>query len=167
MVGSGTRAVVRGAEDTRMCPRDESAMAREPRDALLRTVQVDVCPKCEGLFLDKGEVKSLTGHANLHKLLTKYLGFDTDSALHCPECGNRMDGEDVAGTRLDVCIKCYGVWLDPGEIDKLRSLRESDFKKFTPEKLDEIRRAKRIAWEERDEAFRASFRHLVMAKYKR
>ena len=148
----------------RKCPQDGSLLAHQSRRALLHTVDVDACPACGGLFLDKGEIKSLTGDANLNKLLTKYLGFDSDSAYHCSNCGWVMDGENAGGIRVDVCLKCLSVWLDAGELEKLRKMPDKEFKRFSPEKWEEILRAKRIAWEERDDAFRAAFRDLYLSR---
>lgn len=61
----------------RTCPRDSSPLDKEKRRGLLRNLQVDICPKYQGLFVDKGEIKTLIGHHDLNRLLTKYRGYDT------------------------------------------------------------------------------------------
>ena len=121
---------------------------------------MDVCPTCQGIFLDKKEIRTLTGSSNLHELLTKYLGLDSDSALVCPNCGGLMDGEDAGDVRVDVCLDCNGVWLDAGELNRLTTMNEAEFRDFTPEKIEEILKAKDIKHKERRDAIRSLFRGL-------
>lgn len=125
---------------------------------LLSNVEVDACPKCQGIFLDRGEIKALTGSSDLHQLLTKYLGLDSDSQLVCPNCGGLMDGEDAGDVRVDVCIKCHGVWLDAGELKHLTETDDAKYREFSPEKIEEILKAKDIEASERRKAFRGLFR---------
>lgn len=119
-----------------------------------------MCPQCGGVFLDAGEIRTLTGRPDLHELLTKYLGLDADSHIVCPSCGGLMDGEDVGGVRVDVCLTCKGVWLDPGELERLAAAEETEFLDFTPEKMEELLNAKWIEQSERRRALRGLFRGL-------
>ena len=144
----------------RECPKDWIPLVPEMRTTLLRKVQVDVCPKCRGLFLDKGEIKTLTGKSNLNRLLTKYLGRDSDSPLVCPHCGGLMDGEDAGGIRVEVCLTCFGVWLDSGELEKLQMVEDSELLHFTPEKVEELLRAEKSRANDRRRALRGLFRGL-------
>lgn len=108
-------------------------------------VTVDVCPLCEGEFLDKGEIQRLTGDRDLHKLLTEYLGVGADSELVCPNCGDVMDAEmlelEDQMVEVDACIGCHGIWLDDGELAKLQEA-SADFGDLDDEKLAEIWDAK-------------------------
>jgi len=149
MVGAGGRA--------RACPKDWTALRQEERKTLFRKVQVDVCPKCHGLFLDSREVKALTGSSDLHRFLTKYLGLDADSQLLCPHCGGLMDGENAGDVRVDVCLTCNGVWLDAGELERLREVDETEFRELTPEKVAELLKADDIKRNERRRALRSLF----------
>jgi Zn-finger nucleic acid-binding protein len=36
-----------------------------------------------------------------------------------------MDVLEIEGTQVDRCSKCFGLWFDPGEIDKLRNRRSA------------------------------------------
>lgn len=145
------------ASPIRQCPRDWRHLERRRRSTIGRSVEVDECPKCNGLFLDKGEIKALTGQADLHKLLTRYLGLDSDSQIVCPGCGGLMDAEDAGDLVVDVCINCYGVWVDAGELERLRSMDSSKFLDFTPEKVAEILKAGDIRRDERRGLFRSYF----------
>jgi Zn-finger nucleic acid-binding protein len=109
------------------------------------------------MFLDKKEIRTLTGSHSLGILLTKKLGLDSDSPLVCPNCGGLMDGEDAGDVRVDVCLDCKGVWLDAGELERLKTMDDATFRAFTPEKIAELLKAKEIKHEERAHAIRTLF----------
>lgn len=150
--------VARKIREARECPKDWTPLRKERRSAHRRTVEADVCPKCNGVFLDTKEIQVLTGGSNLHDLLTKYLGLDSDSPLVCPNCGGLMDGEDAGDVRVDVCLDCNGVWLDAGELKRLAEMDDAEFREFTPAKIEEILKAKDIKENERRKAVRGFFR---------
>lgn len=74
---------------------------------------VDACPKCFGVWYDKGEL------AVPLKLETL-----AESGLGCPRCGQRLKVGQAEGGKLvlDHCHGCGGVWFDMGEIQILRKL---------------------------------------------
>ncbi len=131
------------------CPRDGKPLEALTIDIVRGfDVTVDRCPNCEGLFLDKGEIKRVTGHDKLNALLTKHAGLDSDSQLVCPGCGMVMDLEDADGTPVEVCLSCFGVWLDAGELEKLKASPDEAFAEFSPEKVAELQRAKAVKRED-------------------
>jgi len=152
--------VPRKIRDARECPRDWSPLTKETRHSHLRAVEADVCPKCKGIFLDKKEIRKLTGDWSLNKLLTKYVGLESDSQLVCPNCGGLMEIEDAGNVRVDVCLDCKGVWLDAGELERLAAMDPAEFRKFTPEKIEQLQKAKEIREDEHRQAIRSLFRGL-------
>ncbi|MBI2077543.1 MAG: zf-TFIIB domain-containing protein [Euryarchaeota archaeon] len=127
------------AAKTRECPVDWVKL--EPKKVVLnnkRDVTMDECPKCHGVFLDEHEIGRVTDNQNLNKLLTRYVGTDSDSARVCPSCGGVMDHEDAAGVKVDVCLTCYGVWLDGGELDHLKAKSEKDLETLSVAKQAEL-----------------------------
>ena len=136
--------LARKIRDARECPRDWTVLSKEMRNSFLRKIEVDVCPKCGGLFLDKKEVQELTGSHALHELLTKYLGLDASSQLVCPNCGGLMEIMDAGHVRVDVCLDCKGVWLDAGELERLAATDRTKFRHLTQEEMDEYLKAKEI-----------------------
>ncbi len=78
----------------------------------------------------------------------------------CPNCGGLMDGEDAGDVRVDVCLDCFGVWLDAGELERLGAMDDAVFHEFTPDKIEEILKAKDIKHEEHRKAIRTLFRGL-------
>ena len=120
----------------RSCPRDRTDLVEEKH----KDVTVDACPECQGIFLDKNELKKLTGDADLNKHLRDMTGYDVDSELICPSCGGLMDIEHVRGVEVEVCLTCFGLWLDHGELDALVAAKGQPVE-TTPEKEAEIRKA--------------------------
>ncbi len=39
--------------------------------------------------------------------------------LRCPKCGRKLEETIYRDVRIDRCIGCGGVWLDPGELEAL------------------------------------------------
>ena len=126
----------------RDCPHCFTSLEKSVFKKGIWSVETDVCPSCDGLYLDKGELLTLTNNRPLHNITTKYLGIDSDSKLLCPSCGSVMDMESISNIEIDVCLQCNGVWLDSDELDQLKSLKSKDIDKLSPEKLAELYDAK-------------------------
>jgi|TARA_B110000438_G_scaffold43793_1_gene43733 Zn-finger nucleic acid-binding protein len=122
----------------RDCPRCFSELKPEKLSKGLWKVEIDKCESCSGIYLDKGELMTLTGNRPLHHLTTKHLGIDSGSELLCPSCGSIMDDEHPDGVEIDVCLQCNGVWLDKKELDLLKKIDPSTLKTLSPEKLAEM-----------------------------
>ncbi len=101
-------------------------------------VEIDFCIACHGIYLDKGELLTLTKNKPLHNLTTSHLGVDSDSKLLCPSCGSIMDAEYPDEIEIDVCLTCNGVWLDNKELEKLKRINPKDLKSLSPEKIAEL-----------------------------
>lgn len=121
----------------RSCPRHRATLVAKP----MKDVTVDECPKCHGIFLDKNELKKLSGDADLNKHLRDMVGYDVDSQLICPACGGLMDAEHVRGVEVEVCLSCFGLWLDHGELDALVAAKGKPVE-MTAGKEEELRKAR-------------------------
>ena len=122
----------------RDCPRCFSELISEKFSKGLWKVEIDKCKSCSGIYLDKGELMTLTGNRPLHHLTTKHLGVDSGSEILCPGCGSLMDDEHPGGVEIDVCLQCNGVWLDKKELNLLKDIDPSSMKALSPEKLAEM-----------------------------
>lgn len=122
----------------RDCPRCFSELKSETVRKGIWNIEIDKCDSCLGVYLDKGELMTLTGNRPLHHLTTKHLGIDSGSELLCPSCGSVMDDEHPGGVEIDVCLQCNGVWLDKKELDLLKKLDTSTLKTLSPEKMAEL-----------------------------
>jgi Zn-finger nucleic acid-binding protein len=110
-------------------------------------ITIDVCPKCQGIWLDFGELGKLLKDKKLTDYLTKDIGTQSKSELVCPRCGGLMDIERAKEIEVDVCLSCNGVWLDSGELEDLKSKSkegfEGDFMEKAEEKWEESQRRNR------------------------
>ncbi|MFE3846263.1 zf-TFIIB domain-containing protein, partial [Thermoplasmatota archaeon] len=114
------------------CHRCWLEMKKEEVETFGPNIIIDVCPKCKGIWLDKGELGKLLKDKKLTNYLTKHIGTKSRSPMICPRCGNTMDIEKAEDIEVDVCLTCNGVWLDEGELEKLK---ETSKEGFEPDEL--------------------------------
>ena len=84
------------------CPRCFVTMAQHKVKTFGPAVTIDICPKCEGVWLDTGELKKLIHNKKLTDYLTKDIGTQSKSKLVCPRCGGLMDLEFADDIEVDV-----------------------------------------------------------------
>ncbi|MDX2207141.1 MAG: zf-TFIIB domain-containing protein [Gemmatimonadales bacterium] len=108
-----------------------------------RTVEIDICRRCGGLWLDRGEVQQLRAlglhqfalrttrawpprpaqchacHAVLDRDSERCPACHHDNRLTCPVCEAEMLVVVHGGIRLDVCQCCQGAWFDHHELDAI------------------------------------------------
>ena len=93
--------------------------------ATFQGLEVDLCPKCGGLWLDRGEItraaklpeKELT---RLRTLLVGKAGpppVPTENKAPCPACPGSLSEVLLGTVHVDYCDKCHGIFLDRGELD--------------------------------------------------
>ena len=136
----------------RHCPVDWADLEPHSVEGASGPVAVERCPKCHGVYLDRGEVLKVTGDRDLATLLTRDLGLDADSPHICPGCGHTMDAEQAGKVRVDVCLGCKGVWVDTGELVALKALAPGEAALRSPEKTAELERAKKARSKARKDA---------------
>ncbi len=115
------------ADKTLDCPKCWVAMEKEEVEILGPNIVIDICPDCGGIWLDRSELNKLLKDRKLSNYLTKHIGTQSKSQLVCPRCGWLMDLEPAEEVEVDVCLKCGGVWLDYGELEKLRDISKAGF----------------------------------------
>lgn len=86
-------------------------------------VEVDYCVRCEGTWLDAGELEILLdGAANKDELLARMTGEPqaTERPRACPICDERME-KVACGDRtvIDSCARNHGLWFDRGELNAI------------------------------------------------
>ena len=52
------------------------------------------------------------------------------ACMQCPVDGETLLLSERQGVEIDYCPKCRGVWLDRGELDKLLSKEEDQWREF-------------------------------------
>lgn len=61
----------------------------------------------------------------LEKMKAKIEGENAKSLdLKCPKCDGTLYEADYDDVKIDVCNKCTGVWLDPGELAQIAAKEE-------------------------------------------
>ncbi len=50
--------------------------------------------------------------------------------MRCPKCGGQLVEEHHENVDIDKCSDCHGIWLDPGELDKLNAKDKGFFAKL-------------------------------------
>ncbi len=104
------------------CPKCSTVLDRQ----LVAQVEVDLCPSCGGIWLDRGELQRLHQSAQLADVdvLKRFAGENrrvppTSRAvkLPCPVCEGRLVALELGEVAIDVCDACRGIWLDRGELE--------------------------------------------------
>jgi Zn-finger nucleic acid-binding protein len=100
------------------CPRCEVLMSKMD---FLRTT-IDICPNCNGCWLDQNEITQLTRSRGDRAVWLKLTDTKPCSLL-CPRCKakNMQVGRVEVATQaksieVDECKVCGGLWLDRGEL---------------------------------------------------
>lgn len=103
------------------CPKcqDETLDSR-----VVRGVEVDRCPACQGVWFDEEELSKLIDDKAVgnSKLKGADKGQDRQPGV-CPRDGTRLLRVYSKRNRsvvLDCCSECKGVWLDGGEFQRLK-----------------------------------------------
>lgn len=119
------------------CPIDNTELENQKYEDI---VNADVCPTCDGMFLDKGELEQL--EANItedYRNKLKNLPDDIDEAyrmaeqksapaINCPKCGTEMERKEYGYTSqilIDACPSCGGIWLNQNELQQIELFYES------------------------------------------
>lgn len=107
-----------------VCPRCRIALDCERKE----DIEIDSCPRCNGLWLDRGEFDVLTAESTVYREeqlkesysrppLTEKIDY-----IPCVRCGKLMVKKNyghISGVIIDECGR-HGVWLDNGELEKIR-----------------------------------------------
>ena len=94
------------------CPRDRSVLVFTDEGPHSR----NKCRQCGGFLVSKEEVLAvLAGKAPEAAKLAAL----PESGVACPRDDSRLRRIEHQGVEVDVCLECYSVWLDAGELEKI------------------------------------------------
>lgn len=80
-------------------------------------VKIDRCPGCRGLWFEPGEVTY--AFPALEPLLRgRVSALERPSGIACA-CGGALVVFAVASVSVDVCPRCFALWLDGADVDDL------------------------------------------------
>lgn len=103
--------------DTRKCP----ACRVDMRIVLERGAEIDVCDRCHGIWLDRGELSTLLSLKRGWNPLAAKSGGETDEhALKCPSCdASQFRLVSHHDNEIRVCETCSGTFVDSKTLDRL------------------------------------------------
>lgn len=118
---------------SRRCPRCTFPM--EPVNNA--RVELDQCPRCEGLYFDAGEFARLPQSQDLgpEAYAQHWLGSHLTTPLatakaRCPDGHGTMQAyqlkKDDLEVEVDLCADCGGLWLDKGEARRLTQILQAE-----------------------------------------
>lgn len=86
-------------------------------------VEIDSCPKCDGVWLDSDEWAAMTRGRGKDAVKLEVLA-GPNSGLYCPRCGMSRGLEigthsKFSDFKIDHCPKCKGCFFDRGELARL------------------------------------------------
>ncbi|MFH1055454.1 MAG: zf-TFIIB domain-containing protein [Candidatus Altiarchaeota archaeon] len=91
------------------CPKDGKEMNRKT----VNGVELDVCGKCGGVWMDWGELQRVSdGKVTEHELVEK-----ERSNSSCPRCDKKMNVAELNSVILENC-RC-GIFFDAGEAEEV------------------------------------------------
>jgi Zn-finger nucleic acid-binding protein len=131
-----------------ICPRchvDLEHYAYRDRD-------LDMCPQCGGVWLDRGELRDLTRESDVYQSQEVPKEFvrgpirDPIQYVPCVRCGrlmNRRNFAKISGVIIDEC-KSHGAWLDGGELELIRTfIADGGLEKAQDKEIEKNREALR------------------------
>jgi len=127
----------------RNCPVDDFSLKQEVYEG----VTIDVCPHCNGVWLDDGELQQIqdaqaldfrdvpTSRGDSVRAAETMARARDEAARNCVVCETAMEQKEYAFSSqvmIDQCPKGHGIWLDRNELSHLEMFYEDQ------ETLDKI-----------------------------
>lgn len=95
------------------------------------SIDIDACPDCLGIWLDRGELDELKG--KLQDLIPPnqatygeraqeiFDGLDRGALerARCPKCKQKLVADRSDGVHVERCTGCKGTWLDSGDLTRV------------------------------------------------
>jgi Zn-finger nucleic acid-binding protein len=121
----GGRISPRAKKREPICPRCNVSLVHYA----YRNRDLDMCPQCGGIWLDRGEFRDLTREGDVYQSQSAPKGYVRgpvrDSVEYIPwvRCGtlmNRKNFAKISGVIIEEC-RSHGVWVDGGELERIRT----------------------------------------------
>jgi Zn-finger nucleic acid-binding protein len=91
---------------------------------------LDVCHSCGGIWFDHHELEKINAdypnadHTVATFVYDPHARVDENRARSCPRCDGATLEQKLynlgSGVIMDCCPRCKGIWLDHGELEKIR-----------------------------------------------
>lgn len=111
--------------------------------ATFQGLEVDLCPRCGGLWLDRGEITRAAKLSDdelgkLRALLTGSSGpppIPTAIKVDCPACEGTLSEVTLGSVHVDYCGTCHGIFLDRGELQDAVAAVRAKNETATPQQV--------------------------------
>lgn len=110
------------------CPRCSESLSTKSCEG----IEIDICNKCEGTWLDVNELTLLTEQVQPKPSATTteedltIEPLDKEGEMQCPKCDkvnlNPFIYGGDSGIELDRCPQCEGLWFDKSELDDITAI---------------------------------------------
>lgn len=104
------------------CPKCEADMVTF---TAANVVEVDKCMRCQGMWFDAGEARTIKHHGIEHLIDDIQpigdVDYNAKTEIKCPYCEVTMLSKEYKNDRsliYEVCPLCYGTFMDAGELLK-------------------------------------------------
>lgn len=107
-----------------LCPKCKVRLESKP----YKKLELYFCPSCQGMWLDTLEFEYITSQKDVYSddsVEPIYIREPVDgrgplyACVRCDNFMNRINFKKISGILIDVCCD-HGVWLDEGELTRLR-----------------------------------------------
>jgi Zn-finger nucleic acid-binding protein len=93
-----------------------------------RRIVMDRCTRCGGYWIDRVAlaacIKATGSQLEVtHIALTVATLQGPETSLRCPPCDLALQAAELEGVILEICPRCSGVFLDPGELETMIASR--------------------------------------------
>jgi Zn-finger nucleic acid-binding protein len=132
----------KGATDDK-CPADGTKLDRYS----IFHMELEGCPKCHGMWLEKDELRKLknkTEEGRLHWLNDEVDSIEKAAVIRSDRSCAKCDGGKLlsvifgkSSVVIDWCPKCHGMWLDRGEFDSIVEYLNTEAANATPKQVEE------------------------------
>lgn len=103
----------------RHCPKCQDITNVE----IIGGVELDRCVSCEGILLDRGELRVLI-RESVHNERPEAVSVAVDfKPAFCEDCACEMTPRSISGVRVEGCPTCGALFLDKGELAALQTSR--------------------------------------------
>src|SRR5215510_827982 len=131
------------------CPRCPIELA----EVASRGVRTHRCTRCRGMWFDRQELAKFNRFDSDFPLRPDNPALGTFTSLHCPVCNSfltRLRYTPGGSLEVERCITCKGVWVNAGEIRKIRRLLTKKLVSRRRDRLlDQAVRREQEMWETR------------------
>ena len=111
--------------------------------ATFQGLEVDLCPKCGGLWLDRGEIthaaqlpeKELSRLRDLLRGASGPPPVPTENKAPCPACEGNLSEVLLGTVHVDYCATCHGIFLARGELQQAIDAVRARDRETTPKQL--------------------------------